>query len=190
MSQAGYAEGLVVVQRSGHEGTGKRKKKIIMWTLHVDDCAVLDRGNGRSVGGARVMPAPATPYPNTSDCKYCQPRGEHRRSLPQQQPDGTWQATCRCGAVGTSSTMEGARNKLARLHEPALPATRPPGVEHRINCIEQPDGSFLAKCRCGESATGPSRIAARRKVDRLHRKLVAQTMLDATSDTTGELTDT
>jgi CDGSH-type Zn-finger protein len=145
------------------------------------------------------MPAPATPYPNTIDCKYCQPRGEHRRGLPEQQPDGTWRAVCRCGAVATGSTLAGARNKLVRLHDPALLATRLPGVDHRINAIEQPDGSFLAKCRCGESATAPSRIAARRRVDRLHRKLVEQAMLDGTFDAltnlgqelaTGELKDT
>lgn len=185
MSQAGYAEGLVVVQRPAHEGTGKRKKKIIAWTLHEADCPVLARGNGRAMT-SYAMPAPATPYPNTKDCTYCQPRGEHRRGLPVQQPDGTWQATCRCGAVVTSSTHAGARNKLARVHDPVLPR-RLPGVDHRISAIEQPDGSFLAKCRCGESVTGPTRIAARRRLERIHYRIVEQKMRD---DNTGERTDT
>lgn len=169
MTESGYAPGRVVVERDMYVGKGSRRRKVVAWTLHEEDCSQARR--------ARALPAPATPYPNTVDCVYCAPTGEHRRSAPVEQPDGTWQQRCRCELVATGASFHAARNKLFRMHRgdrPASAADSKRDQAHKVTIVEAPDGGADAKCACGASVWGPNGNAARVRLYRAHRRSVLQ----------------
>ncbi|HYJ33801.1 MAG TPA: hypothetical protein VE326_11330 [Candidatus Binatia bacterium] len=115
----GHLDGLCVTVRRERRKKHKRARPQVGFTLHEATCGYVARA-----GDGNVMPAPATPYPNTVDCTYCKPTGKHKLTY-VDLPDGTVEAACSCGSASAVAGTRGAAYlRLLRSHEEIR--TRPP----------------------------------------------------------------
>lgn len=112
MTNAIYADGLVVVQRRWKPEGSRSGRTRYGWTLHTDDCF--------QVRGSKTWPAPAEEYPDTLRCRYCRP-GDPHRFWHTENPDGTVTYACKgCDVTVTGSSVNTANAKMHRTHDQAM----------------------------------------------------------------------
>lgn len=109
-----YAPGQVIV---AYLAPGKRGKKIKSWRLHRDDCVYVVGPWPDGTPITKTLPAPARPYPNTTDCKVCKPTAQHRPTRTFNDDTQMYVYACSCGIRAERITSAAARHACRREHE-------------------------------------------------------------------------